>query len=372
MALIDYPSSLPGILISNIEVAETPHYESNQVQSGTDVNEFKSDVTSLVVSASWSFSDDESVIFDDWFKDDLNLGVEPFNIDIPVGSGLVSHECRFSGRVSKSLNGKRKRYTAVLVASELIYQDECSALDLLKLMDMTCSKNQCEFFASFVKFGEVDLPDAWMTMPTYILDRSPLFYYRMQDDTSSLQFKDSSVNANNTQSIADYTLEEMPISSSNYSSKNLVITEKTQPVVSNPIDLRGDLTFHAIINPTNNAPGVGESRLLFTSGELNINPDQGQSVVSDYSIPINEATHIVIVRDNLNYLFYINGVLKYEAATSYPPVAPTANIISTIGGQAIGGSDFNRAYLGYATDIAVYDKALPASFARDIYSLGVK
>jgi len=161
MALIDYPSSLPGILINSFNAHEVPHFSANDVQSGAPINELESDTTSFMASLSWSFSYEEKAVFDAWFKDDLNFGTEPFNMLLPVGSGLVSHECRFSGRVRESLNGKRNHLSASIVANELIYQEECSALDLLKLMDMTCSKNQCEFFDLFVYFGEVALPDAW-------------------------------------------------------------------------------------------------------------------------------------------------------------------------------------------------------------------
>lgn len=161
MASVNFPCSLPGILLASFGISEDPHFRSNPVQSGPPINELLSDFTSAPVTVEWSFSAIEYQTFDAWFKYQINFGTTPFNIDIPVGVGLVEHEAQFSGIVSKSKNGKRNHVRATLIAKELVYQEECSALDLLALMTMTNERYQCAFFNNFVNFAENTLPDAW-------------------------------------------------------------------------------------------------------------------------------------------------------------------------------------------------------------------
>lgn len=161
MAAIDFPCSLPGVLRATFGISEDPHFRSNPVQSGPPINELMSDFTSAPVTVNWSFSAIEYQAFDAFFKYIINFGTTPFNLDLPVGAGIVEHECQFSGRVSKSLNGKRNHVTATLIAKELIYQEECSALDLLALMSMTNERDQCGFLNNFNNFANNTLPDAW-------------------------------------------------------------------------------------------------------------------------------------------------------------------------------------------------------------------
>ena len=163
MADISYPCSLPGVLIASFGISEDPHFRSNPTQSGPPINELLTDFTSAPVSVSWSFNTLEYQAFDAWFKYVINLGTTPFNLFLPVGAGLVEHECQFSGRVQKSLNGRRNHLSATLIAKELVYQDECSALDLLKLMELVdpgC-KDQCDLLMEFNDFANITLPDAW-------------------------------------------------------------------------------------------------------------------------------------------------------------------------------------------------------------------
>lgn len=163
MADIDYPCSLPGVLLSSFGISENPHFRSNDVQSGPPINEFLTDYTSAPVNVTWSYNAIEYQAFDAWFKYVVNFGTTPFNMLLPVGAGLVEHECQFSGRVNKSKNGKRNRVSANLIAKEIVYQEECSALDILAAMSMVDAdcNDQCAFFDDFVNFGENTLPDAW-------------------------------------------------------------------------------------------------------------------------------------------------------------------------------------------------------------------
>lgn len=158
MTAIDFPCLLPGVLIASFGISEDPHFRSNPVQSGPPINELITDFTSAPVSVSWSFNAIQYQNFDAWFKYIINFGSTPFNIFLPVGAGLVEHECQFSGRVKKSLNGKRNHVSATLIATELAYQDECSALDLLKLMEgFETTSGIC----AFGEFANITLPDAW-------------------------------------------------------------------------------------------------------------------------------------------------------------------------------------------------------------------
>lgn len=163
MADIDFPCSLPGVLLASLSIKEDEHFRMNPVQSGPPISELLTDYTSMNATVSWSFNMLEYQAFDAWFKYKINFGATPFNIDLPVGAGLVTHECYFLANPTKSRNGRRNSVSARLVAKELVYQEECSALDLLALLDMadvSCG-DQCDFFAEFVNFGENILPEAW-------------------------------------------------------------------------------------------------------------------------------------------------------------------------------------------------------------------
>jgi len=119
MADIDYPLSLPGVLLSRYSLSDNKHFESNDFNEGPPINQLLTSLTYSEVNASWSFNAVEYQAFDAWFRYVINLGATPFNMLLPTNDTLELYECQFSGKVNKSLNGKRNHVSALLFTNKV-------------------------------------------------------------------------------------------------------------------------------------------------------------------------------------------------------------------------------------------------------------
>jgi hypothetical protein len=119
MSDIDYPLSLPGVLIAPFSISESEHFRADSYTTGPVENQLLASLTHSDLSASWSFNAVEYQAFDAWFKYIVNFGATPFNMLLPVNNALVNYECQFSSKVRKTRNGKRNHVSASIMANKV-------------------------------------------------------------------------------------------------------------------------------------------------------------------------------------------------------------------------------------------------------------
>lgn len=128
-------------------------------------------------------------------------------------------------------------------------------------------------------------------------------------------------------------------------------------------------SFVTRMNPWNKAYG-GEGTITHeTSGSLNYywgtnggNGTPYQSLGSSFSTPVNQWTHVAIVRDITNgkLKWYVNGVFSNETSTSYTAAALTTSPL-------IIGDGYTSTYRGKIDDVREYGSALNDAEIKALY-----
>lgn len=121
---IDYPTNLPGVLVSSDTNKDIGKYRRNDTEIGPPVYELLSTTGPSLFNCVWSFEEFDFQVFEGWYKKELLFGSKSFNIDLIVGKGLTAHECFFNSQYNRSRNGKRFRVSAQLLAVEKIYDTD--------------------------------------------------------------------------------------------------------------------------------------------------------------------------------------------------------------------------------------------------------
>ena len=87
----NYPSNIPGPLISGFS-ANTPEYtRENKTLTGPPIFEFLTDVRPEEIRLSFNFSAVEFSTFEKWWNEELVKGSVSAVISLQTSSGLVSH-----------------------------------------------------------------------------------------------------------------------------------------------------------------------------------------------------------------------------------------------------------------------------------------
>ncbi|HNQ90340.1 MAG TPA: immunoglobulin domain-containing protein [Verrucomicrobiota bacterium] len=105
--------------------------------------------------------------------------------------------------------------------------------------------------------------------------------------------------------------------------------------------------------------------LAYNTGQLESWINNGNAARSSDAVALNEWSHVVLVHDGVNRLFYINGTL---AGTAAAVVVGPAD-----GGSAIGdvaGNPNSSRFKGLIDDVAVFNRALSADDVRQLAGLG--
>jgi hypothetical protein len=160
-----------------------------------------------------------------------------------------------------------------------------------------------------------------------------------------------------------------------YNGSNQMLSEAVG--ATNPeLDITGDVTISAWINPNGNPlldyktivrAGLGADTkygiLYDTSKKIDFLWYDGvwKTVSSSHTVPLNTWTHVITVRSGSTVTFYINGTNDGSAAVT----APTVSAV-TLGIGRSGAS--NQDFSGGIDDVRIYNRALNASEARDIYN----
>lgn len=123
MADIDYPLSLPGVLLASHSAQGKDLVRRNDLQSGPPVFRLQDFSGWVSFSVAWQYNAAQAQLFRNWFRWTLAEGSKLFNIDLPIENtnivnGLTSYECYFNGRYSQSVSGTGWIFTAELLAIE--------------------------------------------------------------------------------------------------------------------------------------------------------------------------------------------------------------------------------------------------------------
>ena len=154
---------VPNPLVSGHSFQNEAHVRANDTITGAPRYELLSESRPTFFNVSWNLSQDQFNAFEGWFKYGITFGSKPFDLDLFVGAGLVSHECYFqNGTYTSNLVGRRWNVTATLLVVEKQYTDESFYDDLSLLLSLLVNSNELQpFYSKLVNFGEVILPSYW-------------------------------------------------------------------------------------------------------------------------------------------------------------------------------------------------------------------
>jgi len=150
MAVIDYPSTLPSPLISNISYMESQRLLVTDLEEGYSATRKRNTNVPVVFNISLLLSQDQLDIFESWFFSDIESGLKWFNMDLPVGKSMSeTHECRLKTVPKVSLQGniwnvaveieafklKRNMYTLPVLLFFIEMGSYTEALDFISSLD---------------------------------------------------------------------------------------------------------------------------------------------------------------------------------------------------------------------------------------------
>ena len=156
-----YPPTLAGVLFASLSVTEQQAYRTNDSEIGPASYELLSEDVPTEFNVTWKFYPFDFQVFENWFKYDLTKGVKSFDIDLPVGAGIISHECNFKGSYTATQQGRLITVSALLRAIDKQFNTEAQFDDLLLLAAMVSDKNKVPVFNALNNLANVTLPDAW-------------------------------------------------------------------------------------------------------------------------------------------------------------------------------------------------------------------
>ena len=161
-----FPITLQGVSLTALSVSEISAFMSNDSEIGPPTNQLLSEDVPTFFEVNWLFFSFDFQVFENWFKHTLVKGVKSFTIKLPVGAGILEHECNFlPGRPYTAQQQNRLiSVTATLRAIEKQTNTAAEFSDLLLLAGMTEDKNKVRLFNSLIKFANVTLPDVFQSI----------------------------------------------------------------------------------------------------------------------------------------------------------------------------------------------------------------
>lgn len=134
--MIEYPCSLPGVLVNSNAYQIQNKVERNDLSSGPPIFRLRTDDGWVAFDVTWSFSALEMQIFNAFYRYNLSNGSKSFSIGLMIDgwdgtSNTKDHECYFDGAYSVQQVGRRWMVTARLIAIQQEDIGECEALSLV-------------------------------------------------------------------------------------------------------------------------------------------------------------------------------------------------------------------------------------------------
>jgi hypothetical protein len=116
-----YPLSLRTILRQSKRRRQDAAFRVSDVRSGYAYLEATGTDLPVEWDVEFRFTRDEAALFQVWFRDLLDLGVQPFTLPIDTEFGLITHEVQFQpgGLLDASEDGETVRYSASIAARRL-------------------------------------------------------------------------------------------------------------------------------------------------------------------------------------------------------------------------------------------------------------
>jgi hypothetical protein len=120
MTSIDYPGVLPLPLVNSASYVEKSHLISTDIDSGYAVVRKRFTKVPVFFDLGFLMSVNDAGLFESWYANQLDYGLNYFNIEVPVGGNIRrSHVCRIIGKPNFSLNGNHFNVTIRVEAQEL-------------------------------------------------------------------------------------------------------------------------------------------------------------------------------------------------------------------------------------------------------------
>lgn len=177
---VTFPTTLAGVLNRTFAVKEHSSVRTDDSEIGPATYQLLTLSGPTDFKVVWLFEPVEFQLFEGWYRYDLLKGALSFDIDLPVGAGLKSHECNFiDGIYSAAQQGRYWRVSATLRAIAKVYSSETEYDDLLLIINAITSKRKMPFIRDVIELVSVDLPGIWQdvdygTDTTDIIHNCPL------------------------------------------------------------------------------------------------------------------------------------------------------------------------------------------------------
>jgi len=111
-----YPLTIPPPILTSFKGSPRSHTQMDDPSVGPVAVVFLTKDAPRTFSVTWSFTPTEAGIFTLWFEGALLQGLRGFTIDLPIESGVVTHECAFLGGYTLSRGGVLVHVSANITA----------------------------------------------------------------------------------------------------------------------------------------------------------------------------------------------------------------------------------------------------------------
>ena len=117
MAIENYPSSLPGVLVNSNAYTPQGLTDKNDLQAGAPTYRLRSDNGWVMFDVVWSFSASEMQLFNGWHRWGLRQGSKAFNIELWVEGfdgvkNTRTHECYFDSGTYRVTQAQRRLHVS--------------------------------------------------------------------------------------------------------------------------------------------------------------------------------------------------------------------------------------------------------------------
>lgn len=158
---VPYPPTLPGVKFSSLSNRDLTATRTDDSEIGPATYQLLSLNGPTVFEVQFAFFPFDFAVFENWFRYDLLKGALSFDIELPVGAGIKSHEVNIVGSYSVSYIGRFVTVSATLRAIAKVYNTESEFDDLLLLSNTIPERNKAPLVNSLLEFVNVTLPGAW-------------------------------------------------------------------------------------------------------------------------------------------------------------------------------------------------------------------
>jgi len=158
-----FPVTLAGALFSALQVGEQASTRTDNSEIGPATYQLLSLNGPTDFQVTWLFYPFDFQVFEGWWRYDLLKGANSFDIDLPVGAGIKSHECNFTGDppYTVTYQGRLVRVSATLRALAKQYVSEDDYDDILILADLITDKNKMPVIKQILQTSGTILPNGW-------------------------------------------------------------------------------------------------------------------------------------------------------------------------------------------------------------------